>query len=102
MEKNKNVLILIIASIIALLFLFGIFGIGGYGLMGFGMGFGFLFMILPLVLVVWIIISLVNPAQQSKKNEDALEILKKRYASGKITKKQYEDMKKKLLEGVRA
>jgi len=68
-------------------------------MMGFGMGFGFIFMILFWVAVVWIVVSLINSAQftqSGKKDEDALTILKKRYASGEITKKQYEEMKKEL------
>ena len=65
-------------------------------MMGFGMGFGFLFMILFWVAVVWLVISLINATQSSKKDEDALTILKKRYASGDITKEQYEETKKEL------
>lgn len=95
MEENKNVWIWVFVAV-ALLLLFGSFGMGGYGMMGFGMGFGFLFMILFWGVVVWLVISLINAAQTSKKDEDALTILKRRYASGEISKKQYEEMKKEL------
>ncbi|MEK6943686.1 MAG: SHOCT domain-containing protein [Nanoarchaeota archaeon] len=95
MEENKNVWIWIFAAV-ALLLLFGSSGMGGYGMMGFGMGFGFLFMILFWGAVVWLVISLINTAQSSKKDDGALAILKKRYASGEITKKQYEEIKKEL------
>ena len=91
MEQDKNVWILVLVAV-AVLFLFGSFGMGGYGMMGFG----FLFMILFLGVAVWLIISLTNATQKSKKNEDALTILKRRYASGEISKKQYEEMKKEL------
>jgi|SRR3989338_2402066 len=95
MEQNKNVWI-VVFIIIALLLLLGGLGAGGYGMMGFGMGFGFLFMILFWGVIVWMIISFINAAQTNKKDEDAPTILKKRYASGKITKKQYEEMKKEF------
>ena len=95
MEQGKNVLIGIVVAA-ALLFLFGSFGMGGYGMMGFGMGFGFLFMLLFLGIIVWIIVTLINTNQSNKNEPDSLTILKRRYASGKITKEQYEKMKKEL------
>ena len=91
MEENKNVWVWALAAV-ALLFMFGSFGMGGYGMMGFG----FIFMLLFWGLVIWLIVTLIN-ARQSNKNElDSLTILKKRYASGEITKRQYEKMKKEL------
>ncbi len=95
MEENKNVWIWVFVAV-ALLLLFGSFGMGGYGMIGFGMGFGFLFMILFWGVVVWLVVSLINASQSSKKDEDSLTVLKKRYASGEISKKQYEEMKKEL------
>ena len=96
MEKDKNTLIWVVIAVIAAIFLLGGLGMGGYGMMGFGMGFGFLFMILFLAAIVWIVVTLVNAAQPGKKEEDPLIILKKRYASGEISKKQYEKMRKGL------
>ena len=95
MEENKNAWSWVLV-VVAVVLLFGSFGMGGYGMMGFGMGFGFLFMILFLGVVVWMVISLINATQTSKKDESALTILKRRYASGEISKKQYEEMKKEL------
>ena len=95
MEKNKNVWILVFIAV-ALLFLFGSFGMGGYGMMGFGMGFGFIFMLFFWGVLIWLIIALINAAQSGKEKDDPSTILKKRYASGDISKKQYEEMKKKL------
>jgi len=97
MEENKNVLVLVLAAV-ALLFLFGSFGMGGYGMMGFGMGFGFFFMLLFWGVLIWLVITLINAGQSGKKWEDPSNILKKRYASGKISKKQYGEMKKELLK----
>ena len=95
MEENKNLLVWILAAV-ALLLLFGSFGMGGYGMMGFGMGFGFLFMLLFLGALIWLVITLINVSQSGKKDEDPSIILKKRYVSGEISKKQYEKMKKEL------
>ena len=96
MEENKNMLIWI-AVVVALLLLVGSFGMGSYGMMGFGMGFGFIFMLLFLGALIWLIVTLINATQSGKKEEDPSNILKKRYASGEITKKQYEEMKKELV-----
>lgn len=95
MEENKNVWIWVFMAV-ALLLLFGSFGMGGYGMMGFGMGFGLLFMLLFWGALIWLVVMIVNAAQSGKKEEDPSNILKKRYASGEITKKQYEEMKKEL------
>ena len=97
MEKSKNLWAWALAAA-ALLFLFGSFGMGGYGIMGFGMGFGFLFMLLFWGVLIWLVVTLVNAGHSGRKEEDPSIILKKRYASGEISKKQYEEMKKKLLE----
>ena len=95
MEENKNMWILVIVAA-ALFFLFGSFGMGGYGMMGFGMGFGFIFMLLFWGMLIWLIIALINAARSGKEKDYPSTILKKRYASGEISKKQYEEMKKKL------
>ena len=96
MEENKNLLVWILAAV-ALLLLFGSFGMGGYGMMGFGMGFGFIFMLLFWGIIIWLIITLINKSQSNKNEQDSLTILKKRYASGEITKKQFEERKKDLI-----
>ncbi len=95
MKENKNVWIWIFVAA-ALLFLFGSFGMGGYGMMGFGMGFGFIFMLLFWGMLIWLAITLINAAQSNKEKDDPSTMLKKRYASGEISKKQYEEMKKEL------
>ena len=97
MEKDKNTLLWIFIAVIVVLFFIGSFGMGGHGMMGFGMGFGFIFMLLFWGLIIWLIVTLINTNQSNKNEPDSLTILKKRYASGEITKKQYEEMKKELL-----
>ena len=105
MEYNKNIWIWVFVAV-ALLFLFGSFGNGSYGMMGSGgmlnmmgggmMGFGFLFMLLFWGIVIWLGITFINAAQSTESEDDALTILKKRYASGEITKKEFESMKKEV------
>ena len=96
MEEYKNAWAWVLVAV-ALLFLFGSFGMGSYGLIGFGMGLGFLFMLLFWGLIIWLIVTLINASQSNKSEADSLTILKKRYASGEITKKQFEERKKDLI-----
>src|SRR3989338_4683769 len=103
MEQNKDMLIWIFVAVALLLFL-GIFGMSGYGMMGAGMGFGLIFMLLFLGLIIWFIVTLINAIQSKEKDhrednrekDHSLTILKKRYASGELTKKQFNEMKKDL------
>src|SRR3990167_3133670 len=96
MEKKQNGLVLALV-VVVLFFLFGSFGMGSYGMMGFGMGFGFIFMLIFLGVLIWLVVALINAGQAGRKEEDPSVILKKRYASGEISKKQYGEMKKELL-----
>ena len=103
MEKRKagdNSIAIILVVILAVVLFSGIFGfggmMGGYGMMGFGAGFGFIFMLLFWGLIIWLIVTLINASQSNKNESDSLAILKKRYAFGEITKKQYEEMKREL------
>lgn len=70
----------------------------GYGMMGnwspFGWGFGFISMLVFWGLIIWLIVWLIKT--YSIKSESSSEILKKRYAKGEITKKQFEEMKREL------
>ena len=94
----------------------GLFGYGPgmmNGAFGFGMmnGFGFggiipmvltiLFWIALIALAVWLISSLVSRASSQPHSnlpvaESALDILKKRYARGEITKEQFDEMRRDL------
>ena len=67
--------------------------LGNYG-WGWGMGFGWLFMVIFWVLVILGIVYIIKMiAGGAKKEETALDILKKRYAKGEITKEEYDRMK---------
>ncbi len=97
MEENKNIWIGLLV-LFAFIFIIGVIVMGGYGMMGFGFGFGWLFMIVFWGLVIWLVYELVNRTQlkTTHTSEDSFEILKRRYAKGEITKKQYEKMKRDL------
>jgi len=81
---------------------------GGYGMgpgmMGAGYGYGmgpgmFVFMLIFLVLVIAGIVLLVrylSPHARSKPADDALEVLRRRYARGEIQKAEFEEKRKDL------
>ena len=116
MDKNiKMALIIggvIIAALIVLPMVFGlIWGWqgGGWGMMGpwmmGGFGWGWFMPIIMIVfwgLVIWGIVALVRGLStgsggSSTQADSALEILKRRYARGEITKEEYEEKKKELV-----
>ncbi len=72
---------------------------GDYG-WGWGMGFGGILMIVFWILFILGIVYLVKSIAGSKKGaareETALEILKKRYAKGELSKEDFERMKEDL------
>ena len=71
----------------------------GYGMMGYGGSIiGWTFMILFLAALVLAIIWLYKQVKGEEKEvlEKPLDILKKRYAAGEITKEQFEEMKKDI------
>ena len=66
------------------------------------MGFGWIFMVLFWVLVilgiVYIVQAISRRSGQSGTEETPLDILKKRYAKGEITKEEFERIKDDLLK----
>ena len=81
---------------------------GGYGMMGPGMmgGYGGWWMVIPMllvpILVVWGIVALVRGIAWSGDpgcsghGESALEVLRRRYARGDISKEEFEEKRKGL------
>ncbi len=71
-----------------------------WGEYGWGMGFGWLFMIIFWLLAAVGIVSIVRmiseKSRPSEKNETSLDILKKRYAKGEISREDFEKMKSDL------
>ncbi len=73
-----------------------------WGGQGFGMGFGLLmilFWVGVIAAVVWLISTLVRGGTRAPDANDpsAIEVLKRRYAQGEISKEEYEQKKKDLL-----
>ncbi len=67
---------------------------------GGGMWFGWIFWLVIIGIIVWLLINQSNKNRnQNQINphlESPLDILKKRYAKGEITKEQFDQMKKDL------
>lgn len=64
-----------------------------------GMWFGWIFWIVIIVLVIFLIVRLTNQKSNGAgkiSDETPLNVLKKRYARGEITKEEFESMKKDL------
>ena len=117
MNKNTKTALIIGGVIIAILIIvpliFGLIGGWqgyGYGMMGpwmmGGFGGGWFMPIIMIVfwgLVIWGIVALArgvaSPGNSGSPNQadSALEILKRRYARGEITKQEYEERKKDLM-----
>ena len=70
--------------------------------MGWGMGFGWLFWLVIIGLLIWAVKSISDRPRASQpyrsSSEDALEILKKRFARGEIDEEEFEQRKRRLLE----
>lgn len=66
-------------------------GSGGY------MWFGWIFWLILLGVIVWAVVTIINKNQTGTGNnqlgESSIDILKKRFAKGEITKEQYDQMK---------
>ncbi len=90
-SKDSTLWILIALLVVVVLF-------SGSGMMGFGMVFGGIIMVLFWGAVIWLIITLINAGTKRSEAavESALDILKKRYARGEITREQYIEMEQDL------
>ncbi len=75
---------------------------GGWGhMMYYGFGYGGMFMWIIFLIVIGLLVYFIVQAQKSKgqtssQSETHLDILKKRYAKGEITKEEYDRIKKDL------
>lgn len=68
---------------------------------GWDMGFGGIFMIafwaLVILGIVYLIRFIAGGSKGGQENESALDILKKRYAKGEISKEEFENKKKDIV-----
>ena len=71
-------------------------GYWGWG----GMWIGWIIWLVIIAAIIWVVASLVGRSKRGEENahptESAMDILKKRYAKGEITKEQFDQMKKDL------
>jgi len=65
----------------------------------FGMGFGWIIWLVIIVVIVWVIFQFKgdNRGHYDKSSESPMDILKKRYAKGEISKEEFEKMKKEMM-----
>lgn len=61
-------------------------------------GMHFFWWIFWIIIIIWIFATPYDLPGQRTKTETPLEILKKRFAKGEITKEEYDEKKKLLLE----
>lgn len=68
-----------------------------WGDYGWGMGFGWVFMIIfwavVILAVVYLVKAVVVSPRREGRGETPLDILKRRYARGEITKEEFENMR---------
>ena len=66
---------------------------------GFGMGFMWIIWIVIIVAVILLAKGYLSPAKKESepKLESALDVLKKRYARGEISKEEFEEKKRDLI-----
>ena len=70
---------------------------GGYYGWGWGMGFFMvIFWVLVIVGIVYLIRALIGTERKGIKEESALDVLKKRYAKGEISKEEFEEKKRDI------
>ena len=75
-------------------------GFGGHGWgFGMGMGFGWIIGLIVLVVVIWLVVKVMNQNSHVNlpDNKSPLDILKARYASGEISKEEFEEKKRDIL-----
>jgi len=70
---------------------------GSYSIIGMILSFIFTILIIAgiIILIVWLV-KRTNAPDTSRTDGNALEILKKRYVKGEITKKEFDEMKKDI------
>jgi putative membrane protein len=99
MKLSRTLLLLFVASVsIGLAHEYGWHMMDGGNWWGYGIGGFIMFLIILIALLGVAAYFIINQKKLRKEYEEdnALEILKQRYASGEITTQQYREMKKEL------
>jgi putative membrane protein len=67
---------------------------------GFGMGFMWIILVVIVIVVILLGKGYLSPSKKESEiaGESALDVLKKRYARGEISKEEFEEKKKDLIE----
>ena len=60
------------------------------------MGWGMWFIPLLIILLIYFLVKNNSQTKDGQSSESPIEVLKKRYAKGEITKEQFEEMKKNI------
>jgi len=60
-------------------------------------GIGWIIWTVPLIFFIWFIFRISQNSITNKQEDSALEILRKRYARGEISKEEFEEAKKTLM-----
>ena len=115
MSRNVKLALIILGTILGVIIILSLvlgaisgWPYGRWGMMGPGMmaGYGWMwlipvFWIVLVGLIIWAIVAAVRTSHEPKgsdssRADSALEMLKKRYARGEISKEEYEEKKKDL------
>ncbi|MFV8360983.1 SHOCT domain-containing protein [Flavobacterium sp. LS1P3] len=63
---------------------------------GWGMGWGMWFIPIIIILAIYFLVKKYLQTKSGPNSESPIEILKRRYANGEITKEQFEEIKKNI------
>jgi putative membrane protein len=76
------------------------YGFGVFGLHGVGTA---LFWLVLIAVVAWLVVALINSnsSRENPHHQSAMEILKERYATGEISRHEFETKKRDILGGHR-
>lgn len=72
---------------------------GGWGMMGWFGGVGMLLLLVGLVAVVALLARGSRPTERNPPSDTAIEVLRRRYASGEISQQEFEQMRQTLAAG---
>ena len=72
---------------------------GGWGMMGWFGGIGMLLVLAGLVALVALLVRTPRSTEQNPPPDTAIEVLRRRYAAGEISRQEFEQMRQTLTGG---